>query len=89
MNYKFFVISPIKMMSITTCLLAFTILASIKAMNFSEGIPENTRIQRSASFLNCKNKYGLQCHRDCSTIMVSNEYVSITSSKTHYLIQKK
>lgn len=60
------------MMTITTCLLALTILASIKAMNFSEETPENTRIQRSASFLSCKNKYGLQCHKDCSTIMVSH-----------------
>lgn len=59
------------MMTITTCLLALTILASAKATNFTEGIPENTRIQRSASFITCKKKYGLQCHSDCSTLMVN------------------
>lgn len=54
-----------------TCLLVLSILASIKASNFTEGIVENSRFERSASLVDCTNKYGFQCHADCTTIMVS------------------
>lgn len=67
---------------ITTCLIILTIFASIKANTtepvYTEGIPEISRISRSARLLNCTNKYGSHCHNDCSTLLVNMNSISRT-----------